>query len=127
MIMSRQRLLLNNSLVPLLLLCFLFFQGNLSAAENPANDNSGSSVHATLSAMSDEQVRQLLIEELQKDALAESHSFTFEPENTGPGAPLAILLNELNDETGQSDNQLRKLLTGVPNLLPDLYKVFVSL
>ena len=105
----------------------LLLLGNVSATEIAGYKDSPSSVHATLSAMSDEQVRQLLIEELQKDALAESESFSFEPEMTGPGAALEILLNELNDEAGQSDNKLRKLFTAVPNLFPDLYKIFVSL
>jgi hypothetical protein len=111
----------------LLLLFSLLLSGNAGAAEIQSDKDSSSSVHATLSAMSDEQVRQLLIEELQEDALAESESFSFEPEFTGPGAPLEILLNELNDEAGQSDNQLRKLFTAAPNLLADLYKIFVSL
>jgi len=110
-----------------LLLLSLFLLGNVSATDIGGDKDSPSSVHATLSAMSDEQVRQLLIEELQKDALAESESFSFEPEISGPGAPLEILLNELNDEAGQSDNQLRKVLAAAPNLFPDLYKIFVSL
>ena len=130
--MPRQRLFFCKLLVSFWLLSFLFLFGNIwaekvSATEIQGNKDSPSSIHATLSAMSDEQVRQLLIEELQKDALAESQSFSSEPETTGPGAPLAMLLNELNDEAGQSDSQLRKLWNGVPNLLPDLYKVFVSL
>lgn len=115
-----------------MLLLFLLFFGNVlttnsAAAELQDNAAAKSSVHATLSAMSDEQVRQLLIDELQKDAIVESESFSLEPDFTGPSAPLARILKILNDESAQSDHRLRNLLQGTPKLLPDLYKVFVSL
>jgi hypothetical protein len=130
--MLKQQMLFPKSTTLFLLLLFLLFFGNVLAANGAAadfQDNAAakSSVHATLSAMSDEQVRQLLIDELQKDAIAESQSFSLEPDFTGPAAPLARILKTLNDESAQSENRLRKLLTGTPNLLPDLYKVFVSL
>ncbi|MCP4343839.1 MAG: hypothetical protein GY799_34435 [Desulfobulbaceae bacterium] len=130
--MLKQQMVFQKLATPLLLLFFLLFFGNLLAAGGAAaelQDNAAakSSVHATLSAMSDEQVRQLLIDELQKDAIAASESFSLEPDFTGPGAPLARILKTLNDESAQSENRLRKLLTGTPNLLPDLYKVFISL
>lgn len=130
--MPRQRLFLPKMLVSFLLLFFLFFLQNVlaaneNAAELPGDADSSSSVHATLAAMSDEQVRQLLIDELLKDAIAEKQPFSLEPDFTGPAAPLARILKTLNDESAQSENRLRKLLAGTPNLLPDLYKVFVSL
>lgn len=113
----------------LLLLCF-FVSGNLlakeAAAEPQDKTDSSSSIHATLSAMSDEQVRQLLIDELQKDAAAANESSSIDL-NQGTGAPLIWMLDTLNSEADQSENQLRKLWQGIPNLLPDLYKVFVSL
>ncbi len=128
--MPGQRLFLPKLVTFLLLLLFLFVSGNLlakeAAAEPQDNADSSSSVHATLSAMSDEQVRQLLIEELQEDAAAQDQSFSMEL-NQGTGAPLVWMLDTLNSEAGQSENQIRKLWTGIPNLLPDLYKVFVSL
>ena len=121
-------------LLPLFLLplFLLFFAGNVlamqahAAAPAPQTDPADS-VHATLAAMSDEQVRQLLITELQKDVDAEKQSSSLEREISGPSAPLAKILRSLNEETGQSETQLRKLLAGTPNLLPDLYKVFVTL
>jgi hypothetical protein len=130
--MSKQQMFFPKATTPLLLLFFLLFFGNVLTANVAAEelqDNAAAknSVHATLSAMSDEQVRQLLIDELQKDAIAESQSFSLEPDFTGPAAPLARILKTLNDESAQSENRLRKLLKGTPNLLPDLYKVFVSL
>jgi hypothetical protein len=129
--MPRQRMFLSKLVVSFSLLLVLFFSANVlpaRAAEAAlANADASNSVHATLSAMSDEQVRQLLIEELQKDAIAEKQSFSLEPDFTGPGAPLAQILKMLNQESAQSENRLRKLLSGTPNLLPDLYKVFVSL
>jgi hypothetical protein len=130
LIMPGQRLFLPKLLASLLLLLFLFVSGNLLAIEAATapqdNTDSSSSVHATLSAMSDEQVRQLLIDELQKDAAAEDLSLSMELDQ-GTGAPLVWMLDTLNSEAGQSENQIRKLWTGIPNLLPDLYKVFISL
>jgi hypothetical protein len=49
------------------------------------------------------------------------------PEIGGPLAPLNKLLSALNDGSKQSENKFGHLLKGVPNLLPDLYKVFISL
>ena len=105
--MPRQRLFLPKVLVSFSLLLFFFFSGNVTAAEPQGNADSLRSVHATLSAMSDEQVRQLLIDELQKDAIAEQQSFSLEPDFTGPAAPLARILRTLNDESAQSENRLR--------------------
>lgn len=130
--MIRQRLFFPRLLVSLFLLLFLFFLGVVFANDGAAADlqgkaDSSSSIHALLSGLSDEQVRQLLITELQKDAAAKNLPLSLEPEIQGPAAPLAEILTSLNEESVQSENQLRKLWTGIPNLLPDLYKVFISL
>ena len=128
--MPGQRLFFPNLLASLMLLLFLFVSGNILAQEAAAgpqdNADSSSSVHATLSTMSDEQVRQLLIEELKEDAAMENQSFSIDLDQ-GTGAPLIWMLDTLVAETDQSENQLQKLWAGIPNLLPDLYKVFISL
>lgn len=130
--MPRHRRLLPQLVLSVLLLLLFFFQQNVLATDSNASTpqsgtGSSGSVHATLAAMSDEQVRQLLIAELQKDVDAKDQSSSLKPAISGPGAPLAEILQKLNSETGQSENQLQKLLAGAPRLLPDLYKVFVTL
>lgn len=85
------------------------------------------SVHAMLSGLSDEQVRQLLLAELKKEAEAQTESVNLEPEVKGPGAPLSRLLRTLNRGHTESDNRMEEIWAGVPTFLPDLYKVFVSL
>lgn len=130
--MIGHRLFFPRLLISLFLLLFLFSPRDVLAddvadGDLQSNANSSSSVHAVLSGLSDEQVRQLLITELQKDAAAENLSFSFEPEIKGPAAPLAEILTSLNEETFQAEDQLRKLWLGIPNLLPDLYKTFISL
>lgn len=85
------------------------------------------SVHAMLSGLSDEQVRQLLLTELKKEVQAQAESVDLEPEVQGPGAPLSKLLRTLNKGHTESDNRMEEILAGIPTLVPDLYKVFVSL
>ncbi len=97
-----------------------------AAAELQGKDDASSSIHATLSGLSDEQVRQLLINELLKSATVGNKPFV-EPAIKGPAAPLAMILDSLNKGSLQSEHQLRKLLAGTSNLPADLYKVFISL
>lgn len=136
--MLGQRLFFSRRLVPwwalntLVLLLLLFFLRDVLAGDVAAGDlqgraDSSSSVHSLLSGLSDEQVRQLLITELQQNAAVENLSLSREPEMRGLAAPLAEILTSLNEESFQSGNQLRKLLTATPSLLPDLYKIFISL
>lgn len=79
-----------------------------------------------LSGLSDEQVRRLLIEELKADAAAPA----YDPEaevSLGPGAFLGDILNELEETSVSSDHQAKKLFAHLPDVLPDLYKVFITL
>ncbi len=130
--MLRQRLFLPKLIVSLCMLVIVIsfgmtFVGNATALGVKDQADSPNSVHALLSGLSDEQIRQLLIDELQKDTSAESQSFSLEPELKGPGAPLARILKALNRGSVQSEHQLHKLWIEIPNLLPELYKVFISL
>lgn len=118
--------------VSLFLLSCLIFPGQVAAdkgaaAELQGKADSTSSIHATLSGLSDEQVRQLLINELVKNAAVENGSFPKEPAMKGPAAPLARILESLSKDSLQSEHQVRKLLAQAPNLPADLYKVFISL
>lgn len=130
--MLRQRLfsaalVVSLSILVIVLSFGMALAGNAKVSGIKDQAESLSSVHALLSGLSDEQVRQLLIDELQKDASVESQSFSLEPEIKGPGAPLARILKALNRGSVQSEHQLHKLWMEIPNLLPDLYKVFISL
>jgi len=121
--MNRHPLFRANFAVSILILLTVFFTG-VAFAEKV---DSSESVHAILSGMSDEQVRQLLIEELKKDAAANDQSFSLDAELDGPGAPFASMLTTLEIESAQSGQHLEHLWVGIPNFLPDLYKTFVSL
>lgn len=85
------------------------------------------SVDATLAKLSDEQVRQLLINELKKDAALQENSFTLTQELSGPSAPLAAMLNSIEDESVQSIDKLQQLFKNIPQLIPDLSHAFLSL
>lgn len=85
------------------------------------------SVDATLAKLSDEQVRQLLINELKKDAALQENSFTLTQELSGPSAPLAAMLNNIEDESVQSIDKLQQLFKNIPQLIPDLSHAFLSL
>jgi len=122
--MNRQRLFCSNLVLFIsILLLTISFLGDAFAE----NVDSPESVHAILSGMSDEQVRQLLIEELKKDAAAKDESFSLESEIDGPGAPFARVLKSLESESVQSEHNLEYLWAGIPNFIPDLYKTFVAL
>jgi hypothetical protein len=101
------------------------------ADENAQNDAAltpaSASVHTLIAGLSDEQVRRMLIAELQKTTNNNENEFTLEPEIRGPGAPLDALLRALNRESAQSGHQLHSLWVAIPALLPDLYKVFITL
>ncbi len=109
-------------LLPILLLSFFVATGALAA-----NTDSTESVHTMLSGLSDEDVRQLLIKELQKDAASGENVLTSESDIAGPAEALAEILTRFEDRSTQSEKELRSLWTGIPNLLPDLQKTFLTL
>jgi hypothetical protein len=84
------------------------------------------SAQSILAGMSDEQVRQMLLDELKKDAQSQE-IISNEPTLGGPSGPLAEILGNLEDESSESEDRFQKLWTGIPEIPHDLYKVFVSL
>lgn len=129
--MNRKRFRFSSLVGAVLIVALTFLFSSAFAADTQnivplAATDSPSSVHALLSGLSDEQVRQMLIEELKKEAVEKSSSL-LEPELNGPGAPFSNLLRTFDKESAQSDYQFKKLRDGIPNLFPDLYKVFISL
>lgn len=87
---------------------------------------SAEKVNETLAGLSDEQVRQMLITELKKDIEAEK-SDPLGQQIQGPGAPFERLLGSLDSESAESSDRFKALWQNIPNLFPDIYKVFVSL
>lgn len=116
-----------------LLLCLLLslFAASLApAGATPPLSNDiavADSIHATLAGMSDEQVRQMLIAELKRDASLAEDTFTFDQRLKGPGSPLEAILNSLEGESVQSVSKTKELLKNIPQVIPDLSKVFISL
>lgn len=120
-------------LVASFILFSLVFGGHTVPAANIAPqvsqsapaEPSPSQVDALLAGLSDEQVRQMLINELKKESLQEG---TLEANHVpGPGAILGKLLRHLNQESDEQESQLKLFLGGIPHVLPDLYKVFITL
>lgn len=116
--------LLSNSLV---LAIVLLLQVTVVQTSNGAETTDTGAVDKILAGLSDEQARQMLIKELQKD-LEQERSVTLGSEEVqGPGAPLAKLLNSLDSESAESGDRFKELWMGLPNLFPDIYKVFITL
>jgi len=90
-----------------------------------AGSSSESRINETLAGLSDERVRQMLIEELKKDALEKEAASS--QQGMGPGAILGNLLRSLSNKADDSEDQLKRLWAGISNVFPDLYKVFINL
>lgn len=93
-------------------------------ASQPPIEQSGQ-VETIMAGLSDEQVRQMLLSELQKDPQEEQYSK--QQKMMGPADLFHRLLNKLSGEHSDNEMQFRALLAGIPNILPDLYKVFLTL
>ena len=88
------------------------------------SDTAGSSVGEMMAGLSDEQVRQLLIEELKKDAQVDEP----DPQKMkGPALLFSRLLRAMSNEHDESEDEVRALFSSLPLLGPDLYRVFVKL
>lgn len=116
-------------LLQLVLLILLTATLPVSAASTQSGDNqgeipAGSDVNSLMAGLSDEQVRQLLIEELQK---AGDTSQLKQDTADGPGAFISDVLSSLETSSNDTDGQVKALLGHLPNVVPDLYKVFVTL
>ena len=102
----------------------LFFAGPLCSAETGAEKEAEAKVDKMMAGLSDEQVRQLLIEELRKDdAIA-----GVEPDKMkGPAHFLARLLNIMTRGHDDNTEEVRTLFGAFGTMGPDLYRVFVKL
>lgn len=120
--MNQYRSLFNKLIPPILLLYALVFVGAVSA-----KTESSDAVHALLAGLSDEQVRQMLIDELRKETTPADSAVKLETEIDGPAAPLSRLLKSLDSGSVDFEHQFQNLLPWTPNIFPDLYKVFITL
>ena len=108
----------------LLLIALLLLSPSLpSHAEEKVQ---GPSTEAMMAGLSDEQVRQLLLAELQKDLETAADS-DGESSIGGISGPISDLLQTLEDESDASEDRVDTLLDGLPKLIPNLYQVFVTL
>ena len=122
-----QKLYCDRLLYLALLLALLFFLPSAGFAESEAQlppDQSGN-VESLMAGLSDEQVRQMLIAELQKDPQAEQ--YTAQQKMIGPAGIFHRLLKKLSSEHDDNEEQFRNLWSGVPKVVPDLHKVFLAL
>ncbi len=90
----------------------------------PVTTTDNATIANMMAGLSDEQVRKLLIQELQKDAqplLPEGKKIK------GPGSLFHHILKALSQKHDQEESQFRTLWTGAPNILPDLENVFIKL
>ncbi len=109
----------------LLAFCFLLTGAvSICAADQDTAGSGDAKVESIMAGLSDEQVRQMLIEELKADAQAQEPG---EQQIKGPAYILARLLKSLNNEHDANEDQIKNLLRQIPNVGPDLYKVFIKL
>ncbi len=90
----------------------------------PSPDQS-ESVTSLLAGLSDEQVRQMLITELQQDAMEDQ--YTRQQQMVGPAGLFNYLLQKISGEHDDTEKQFRKLWSSIPQVIPDLHKVFLKL
>ena len=108
-------------LLAALLVCSSLFPAVVEAAAAAPAD---ASVEQMMAGLSDEEVRQLLIEELRKEALAGTEN---SPQMKGPAFFLSRLLNLLSSEHDENKNEIEGLFASLPAMGPDLHRVFVKL
>lgn len=102
----------------------LFFTGPVCSAEEATSGEAEAQVDKMMAGLSDEQVRELLIEELKKDIEGEEVG----PQKMkGPALILSRLLRVMRSQHDNSEDEVSALFSSLPTLGPDLYKVFIKL
>ncbi|WP_051305453.1 mechanosensitive ion channel family protein [Desulfogranum mediterraneum] len=122
-----------------LLLALLLLLSTLSpplsvAGQNPADEPTDIDqgqplqreipVSEMMAGLSDEQVRQLLLSQLKKEA---SIAPPAGERMKGPASLFHHILQILSSEQDEAENQFRLLWAGVPQVAPDLKRVFIRL
>ena len=113
-------------LFPLLLTVnfLLFSTGFCLSADLSDSAAADANVQEMMAGLTDEQVRQLLIDELKEGVLAEEPS----PQKMkGPAVLLSRMLQLMSSQHGESEDEVRAMFSSLPTLGPDLYRVFIKL
>ncbi|MGI9537441.1 MAG: hypothetical protein ACR2PB_10235 [Desulfocapsaceae bacterium] len=113
-------------LFPLLLTVnFLIFStGFCLSAETSDAASADVNAQEMMAGLTDEQARQLLIEELKKDIDEEGVGTQ---KMKGPAFILSRLLRVMNSQHDDSEDEVRALFSSLPTMGSDLYRVFVKL
>lgn len=115
-------------LSPIIILLFsallLFSNLNLSQSQAAEPSQPNTTAEQMMAGLSDEQVRQLLIDELKKDAQVEELS---SQQMKGPAFFFARLLDRLSNVHDDNKDEVKALFASFPAMGPDLYKVFIKL
>ena len=113
-------------ILPLLLTTtfLLFSVGFCPSAEASDSADSDANVESMMAGLSDEQVRQLLIDELKKDAEIEELS---PQQMKGPAVFLSRLLSIMSRGHAENTGEVRAMFGSFSTMGPDLYKVFIKL
>ncbi len=98
-----------------------------ATTETPEESPAVSETTSLIATLSDEQVRKLLIEELKKNSASSQSKSVLSNEIPGPGAFFGELLQSLTQKSDSSEIKVRQLLASIPDVVPDLKKVFLSL
>ncbi len=103
------------------------FQPTAGSAETkPPPPGQSASTESLMAGLSDEQVRQMLISELQQDAMEDQYARE-QQQMVGPAGLLYRLLQKISGGHDSSEKQFRILWSGIPQVIPDLHKVFLNL
>ena len=122
----------NNRLIPppvitlLLSLTVLLLSTGYCLSDSQAANESPpvANVESMMAGLSDEQVRQLLIDELKKDAEIEELS---PQQMKGPAVFLSRLLSIMSRGHAENTGEVRAMFGSFSTMGPDLYKVFIKL
>lgn len=98
-----------------------------SRSETTENVQSPSDTTSLIATLSDEQVRKLLIEELRKNSRETQSDSVLIDEIPGPGALFSGLLYSLSQKSDSSEKKVQQLFASIPEIIPDLSKVFLTL
>lgn len=115
-----------------IIFCLVFSTHNLFAEDKSTENQAASTtanVEQMMAGLSDEQVRQMLIEELQKDASAQSSSLAMNNEESQPGPArfFGNLLSSLEDASQGSEDRYSRLFNAIPEVVPGIVKTFLQL
>jgi len=101
-------------------------QDNTQTAQTALPDDyTAEEIDSYMASLEDEDVRKLLQQEL-KGKIHQGNE-TLEEDVPGPGSLLGDLLSSLMSFSSQSEGEFKYLTDGLPNVIADLHKVFISL